>query len=83
MVGPLGSGLKDSDSPVRLVAASGVLKLYYLSALARKFLIVHPVNGYIPTSTQDFGGMDDTFSSQIDAAIISVYLLRPFLTEIS
>ena len=65
MVGPLGSGMKDNDSHVRLVAASGVLKLYYLSALARKFLIVHPVNGYIPTSTQDFGGMDDTLSSQM------------------
>ena len=34
-------------------------------------------------NTQDFGGMDDTLSSQIDAAIISDYLLRPLLTKIS
>ena len=34
-------------------------------------------------NTQDFGGMDDTLSSQIDAAIISGYLLRPLLTKIS
>ena len=32
MVGPLGSGLKDSDSYVRMVVASGVLKLYHISA---------------------------------------------------
>ena len=36
MVGPLGSGLDDSDSYVRMVAASGVLELYYLSASTRK-----------------------------------------------
>ena len=32
MVGPLESGLKDSDSYVRMVAACGVLKLYHISA---------------------------------------------------
>ena len=64
-MGPLGSGLKDSDSHVRMVATSGVLKLYYISASARKFPIVHPVHGYLPTNTQDFGGMDDTLSSQM------------------
>ena len=65
MVGPLGSGMDDSDRYVRMVAANGVLKLYYISASARKFPIVHPVHGYLPTNTQDFGGMDDTLSSQI------------------
>lgn len=32
LVGPLGSGLKDSNSYVRTVAAVGVLKLYHISA---------------------------------------------------
>lgn len=32
LVGPLGSGLKDSSSYVRMVAAIGVLKLYHISA---------------------------------------------------
>ncbi|KAJ9702369.1 hypothetical protein PVL29_004211 [Vitis rotundifolia] len=32
LVGPLGSGLKDSNSYVRMVAASAVLKLYHISA---------------------------------------------------
>lgn len=32
LVGPLGSGLKDSNSYVRTVAAIGVLKLYHISA---------------------------------------------------
>ncbi|XP_034682475.1 beta-adaptin-like protein A [Vitis riparia] len=32
LVGPLGSGLKDSNSYVRTVAASAVLKLYHISA---------------------------------------------------
>lgn len=32
LVGPLGSGLKDSNSYVRTVAALGVLKLYHISA---------------------------------------------------
>ncbi|XP_068652768.1 beta-adaptin-like protein A isoform X1 [Aristolochia californica] len=32
LVGPLGSGLKDSNSYVRMVAAIGVLKLYHISA---------------------------------------------------
>ncbi|MFQ6627714.1 hypothetical protein Gotur_006172 [Gossypium turneri] len=32
LVGPLGSGLKDSNSYVRMVAVMGVLKLYHISA---------------------------------------------------
>ncbi|KAK8558975.1 hypothetical protein V6N12_042264 [Hibiscus sabdariffa] len=32
LVGPLGSGLKDSNSYVRMVAVIGVLKLYHISA---------------------------------------------------
>ncbi|ERM98573.1 hypothetical protein AMTRI_Chr05g66380 [Amborella trichopoda] len=32
LIGPLGSGLKDSSSYVRMVAAIGVLKLYHISA---------------------------------------------------
>lgn len=32
LVGPLGSGLKDSNSYVRIVAVMGVLKLYHISA---------------------------------------------------
>ncbi|KAJ4845857.1 hypothetical protein Tsubulata_044569 [Turnera subulata] len=32
LVGPLGSGLKDANSYVRLVAVMGVLKLYHISA---------------------------------------------------
>lgn len=32
LVGPLGAGLKDSSSYVRMVAAMGVLKLYHISA---------------------------------------------------
>lgn len=32
LVGPLGSGLKDSNSYVRMVAVNGVLKLYHISA---------------------------------------------------
>ncbi|GMI88498.1 Adaptor protein complex protein 4B [Hibiscus trionum] len=32
LVGPLGSGLKDSNSYVRMVAVVGVLKLYHISA---------------------------------------------------
>lgn len=32
LVGPLQSGLKDSNSSVRMVAATGVLKLYHISA---------------------------------------------------
>ncbi|XP_010519911.1 PREDICTED: beta-adaptin-like protein A [Tarenaya hassleriana] len=32
LVGPLGSGLKDSNSYVRMVAVTGVLKLYHISA---------------------------------------------------
>ncbi|XP_027081038.1 beta-adaptin-like protein A [Coffea eugenioides] len=32
LVGPLGSGLKDSNNYVRMVAAMGVLKLYHISA---------------------------------------------------
>ncbi|KAJ4959242.1 hypothetical protein NE237_026353 [Protea cynaroides] len=32
LVGPLGSGLKDNNSYVRMVAAIGVLKLYHISA---------------------------------------------------
>ncbi|XVE97541.1 hypothetical protein REPUB_Repub03eG0028200 [Reevesia pubescens] len=32
LVGPLGSGLKDSNSYVRIVAVIGVLKLYHISA---------------------------------------------------
>ncbi|KAK6129731.1 hypothetical protein DH2020_036532 [Rehmannia glutinosa] len=33
LVGPLGNGLKDGNSYVRMVAAVGVLKLYHLSAV--------------------------------------------------
>uniref|UniRef100_A0A803P7A8 Beta-adaptin-like protein n=1 Tax=Cannabis sativa TaxID=3483 RepID=A0A803P7A8_CANSA len=32
LVGPLGSGLKDGNSYVRMIAVTGVLKLYYISA---------------------------------------------------
>ncbi|KAG7037586.1 Beta-adaptin-like protein A [Cucurbita argyrosperma subsp. argyrosperma] len=32
LVGPLGSGLKDNNSYVRMVAVTGVLKLYHISA---------------------------------------------------
>ena len=73
-MGPLGSGLDDSDSYVRMVAASGDLELYYLSASTHKEAAT--ILTWIPNwctlfmvaflqNTQDFGGMDDTLSSQM------------------